>query len=128
MNDSRAILLRILEIIGYSEDKEKFATEFLQNVSLQALLNLFNTLSQDKKDQLQQKMQSIGNDAVKMQEELKTYFTQEQLEQAIENSAKNAVTEYIKTIEPTLSDSQKQNLANYFNEITQTPSRAGVTE
>lgn len=126
MNDPKVILLRILDIIGYSEDKEKFATEFLQNVSLQALLDLFNTLSQDKKDQLQQKIPQIGSDASKMQEELKVYFTDSQLEQAIENSAKNAVIEYMKAIDPTLSDSQKQNIANYFSEITQNASPASV--
>lgn len=124
MNDAKAVLLKILDIIGYSDDKEKFVAEFLQNVNLQALSDLFNTLPQDKKDQLQLKITSIGNNAAQMQEELKNYFTADQLSQAIENSAKNAVTEYIKTIEPTLSDLQKQNLANYFNEITQSASSA----
>ena len=126
MNDPKAILLRILDIIGYSEDKEKFATEFFQNVSLQALLDLLNTLPQDKKDQLQQKIASLGSDAAKVQGELKAYFTDSQLEQAIENSAQNAVTEYMKAIDPTLSDSQKQNLANYFSEITTNASPATV--
>lgn len=122
MNDPKAILLRILDIIGYSEDKEKFATEFLQNVSAQAFLDLFNTLPQDKKDQLQQKITRVGNDPAKMQEELKAYFTDTQLEQAIENSSKTAVTEYIKTIDPTLSDPQKRNLTNYFGEISKNAS------
>ena len=126
MNDPKQIILKVLDIIGYTNDRDKFAAEFLQNVSLQALLDLFNTLPQDKKDQLQQKLTDIGSDAVKMQEELKNYFAQAQLEQAIENSAKNAVTEYIKTIDPTLSDSQKQNLSNYFNEVTQNATPAAV--
>lgn len=126
MNDPKIILLKILEIIGYSEDKEKFATEFLQNVSFQALLDLLNTLPQDKKDQLQQKITSMGNDTAKIQEELKAYFTDSQLEQAIENSAKNAVTEYMKAIDSTLSEAQKQNLTNYFSEITKNASPAAV--
>ena len=126
MNDPKPILIKILEIIDYAEDKEKFAAEFLQTISLQTLLGLINTLPQDKKDLPQQKIHGIENDAVKMQEELKNYFTQNQLEQAIENSAKNAVEEYIKTIEPTLSDSQKQNLTNYFNEIAKNSTSATV--
>ena len=81
-------------------------------------------MPQDKKDQFQQKIQGIENDAVQMQEELKKYFTQNQIEQTIETSARNAVTEYIKTIEPTLSDPQKQNLTNYFSEITKNVSPA----
>lgn len=126
MINSKAILLRILDIIGHSDNKDKFATEFLQNVSIQALLDLFNTLPQEKKDQLQQKIASIENNATKMQEELKTSFTDSQIEQAIETSAKNAVKEYIKTIEDTLSDSQKQNLSNYFNELTKNTTSAMV--
>lgn len=126
MNDPKVTLHKILDIIGYSEDREKFSTEFLQNVSAQALLDLFNTLPQDKKDQLQQKITSLGNDTVKMQEELKVYFTEEQIQQAIENSAKNAMQEYIKTIQPTLSDSQKQNLTNYFSEITKPATSSSV--
>lgn len=118
MNDPKQILIKILEIIGYSEDKDKFATEFLQNVSLQSLLDLFNTLPQDKKDQMQKDISLAGSDAVKLQKILKNYFSEEQINTALQNSSKNAITEYIKTIEPTLSDPQKQSLTNYFNEIT----------
>ena len=119
MTDPKTILLRILDIIGYSEDKDKFATEFLQNVSLQALLDLFNTLPQDKKDQLQQKIVSVGNDTAKIQVELKVYFTPSQMEQAIEGSAKNAVTEYVKAIDPTLSETQRTNIANFAKGLNQ---------
>ncbi len=126
MDDSKTILLKILEIIGYSEDKDKFAAEFLQNVRLLALIDLFNTLPQDKKDQLQQKLTAVGDDAVKLQEELRVYFTAKQVYSAIENSSKNSVTEYMKTIEPTLSDSQKQNLTSYFSELAKNPPPAAT--
>ena len=126
MTDPKQILLRILEIIGYSEDKDKFATEFLQNVSFQALLDLFNTLPQDKKDQIQQQITNANNDISKVQQALSQFFTEDQISKSIENSSKNAVEEYIKTIEPTLSQEQKQNLANYFNEIAKNTSPATV--
>lgn len=113
-------MLRILDIIGYSEDKEKFASSFLENTNLQAFINLLTSLSQEKRDEINQKFMGLGNDTAKMQKELKTYFAQSQLEQAIENSSRNAITEYMKAIDPTLSDSQKGNLANYFAEISKT--------
>ena len=124
MTDPKTIVFGILDIIGYSEDKEKFATEFLQTVSLQALLDLFNTLPQDQKDKIQQQITNAGNNPQAIQEALKRYFTDLQLQDAVRTSAKNAVTEYIKTIEPTLSDPQKQNLTNYFSEITKNVSPA----
>ena len=117
MNDPKVILLRILDIIGYSKDKEKFATEFLQNVSLQALLDLLNTLPQDKKDQLQQQIASVGNNPQTVSELLKSHFTQSQIEQGIQNASKNAVTEYMKAIDPTLSETQRTNLVNLFEEL-----------
>ena len=120
------MLIKILEIIGYSEDKDKFAMEFLENVGIKAQSDLIGALPQDKKDQLQQKIQSLGNDAAKVQGELLNYFTQDQIGQAIENSSKNAVTDYVKTIEPTLSDPQKTALAAYFTEIAPTPAPVAV--
>ena len=120
MTEPKQILLRILEIIGYAEDKDKFATEFLQNVSLQSLLDLFDNLPQDKKSQISQNITSAGNDPQKLGEVLKSYFTQQHIQDAIQNSAKNAITEYINAIQPTLSDIQKQNLAAYFKELGKT--------
>lgn len=119
MTDPKAILLRILDIIGYSEDKEKFATDFLQNVSLQALLDLFNTLPQDKKDQIQQQIASAGNNPQALRDILKSYFTESQIEDAIQSASKNAVTEYMKSIDSTLSDTQRTSIANFAKELNQ---------
>ena len=126
MNNPQAILIRILEIIGYTENKEKFAAEFLQNVSLQSLLNLFNTLPQDQKDKIQQQIISAGNNPSAVQEVLKTYFTDLQMKEAVESSAKNAMQEYIKAIDNTLSEEQRTSLANYFSQISSTPAPAVV--
>ena len=119
MTDPKTILLRILDIIGYSEDKDKFATEFLQNVSLQALLDLFNTLPQDKKDQIQQQIASAGNNSQAVRDLLKSYFTESQIEDRLQNASKNAVTEYMKAIDSTLSETQRTNIMNFSKELEQ---------
>ena len=119
MNDPKAFILRILEIIDYSQDKEKYATEFLQNVSLQALLDLIDTLPQDKKDQIQKQMVSVGNDSEGVDTILKSYFTQIQIQDSLQNASKNAVTEYMKAIDPTLSETQRTNIANFAKELNQ---------
>ena len=112
-------MLRILDIIGYSEDKEKFTTEFLQNISLQALLDLFNTLPLDKKDQIQQQIASAGNNPQAARDLLKNYFTESQIEDGIQNASKNAVTEYMKAIDPTLSETQRTSIVNFAKELNQ---------
>ena len=117
MNDPKAILLKILEIIGYSEDKEKFATEFLQNVSMQSLLDLINSLPQDKQEELKQKNSTLQNDQKATGDMIKTYFTEQQIEDALQNASKNAVTEYIKAIDTTLSETQRNNLMSFFGEL-----------
>lgn len=119
MNDVRTMLLKILDLIDYSEDKEKFSAEFLRNVNLQALLDLFNTLPQDKKDQIQQQITSIGNNPLAIQETLRAHFADSQLQEAIKNSTKNAVTEYMKAINPTLSETQRTNIMNMAHELNQ---------
>ena len=122
MEDPRKILLRILDIIGYSEDKEKFATEFLQNVSTQSLLDLITSLPQDKQEEIKQKISTLQNDPKATGDMIKTYFTEQQIENALQNSSKNAVIEYIKAIANTLSEEQKANLINYSQELNQNSS------
>ena len=119
MTDPKAILLRILDIIGYSEDKEKFATEFLQNVSMQSLLDLINSLPSDKQEEIKQKTSVLQNDPKAAQDLFNNYFTKQQIERALQNASKNAVTEYIKAIASTLSEEQKTNLTNYSQELNQ---------
>lgn len=123
MDKAKTILLEILNITGFSEDKDKFVAEFFQNVSLQALQDLFNSLSQEQKDSIQQKIANAGNNSQLIQDTLKTYFTDLQFQTAIKNSSKNALEEYIKTIEITLSDSQKENLTNYFVNVSEHPNQ-----
>ncbi len=122
MNDPETILLKILDVIGYSGDKEKFSTEFLENVNMQSISDLINSLSSDKQQEIKQKISLLQNDPKAAGDIIKTYFAEQQLNEALQNSFMNAVTEYIDTIEPTLSDSQKQNLASYFSELAKTAS------
>ena len=46
----KEILEEILNIIQFKDDKEKFMDQFFKNIKLQALLDLANTLPQDKKN------------------------------------------------------------------------------
>jgi|SRR3989338_7160455 len=119
MADPKTILLRILDIIGYSEDREKFATEFLQNVSLQTLKDLLNILPQDKKDKIQQQIIGAGNNPQALRDILKSYFTESQIEDGVQNASKNAVTEYMKTIDSTLSETQRTGIVNFAKELNQ---------
>src|SRR5476649_1245134 len=110
MNDTKAILLKILEIIGYTDDKEAFATEFTNNIQMQSILDLIETLPADQQAGVKQKLTDSANNPEAIASILKEHFTQEQLQQSLQKSAKQAFTEYIQAISTSLSTEQKQNL------------------
>lgn len=102
----------MLDIIGYREDKEVFANEFLKNVYLQSVQDLIKALPQEQqgiKDKIV---------AAKTPEELdkivKVSFSSEDIDKALSLSSQNSMSEWIKTVIPTLSLEQKQKLQEYF--------------
>ena len=99
-----------------------FATEFLQNVIMQSLLDLITSLPQDKQEEVKQKLSTLQNDPKATGDMIKTYFTTQQIEEALQNSSKNAVIEYMKAIDSTLSETQRTNLTKYFQELNQNSS------
>jgi hypothetical protein len=104
------VILKILESIEYADDKEVFVNKFMNNVSLQAFVDLTQTLTQDKQEELKKAFAAAGEDAQKINDIVKSYFSKEQINSALENAAKNAVTEWMQVVDPTLSDPQRQKL------------------
>jgi hypothetical protein len=110
--DYKEILLKILEVISFTDDKEAFMKEFINNVSLQAFVDLVQTLPQDKQEELKKAFAAAGENAQKINDIVKNYFSEEQINNALENAAKNGVTEWMKAVDPTLSDPQRQKLVD----------------
>ena len=117
MSSPREILLKILEIIEFSKDKEKFVTELLQIIFIQSLADLIQ--SQNPIDQTKIKAEIASNvsnpDTVAII--MRKYFSKEKIDQALENSAKNVMTEYLTTINPALSDDQRSKITKMFQEL-----------
>lgn len=111
MNNDRDTVLRILEAIDYSDDKEAFVDEFLKNVQQQAFINLVQALPQDKQEEIKNEF------ATENPEIVKKYFTEEQIQQSLEDTSKNAVMEWLQTINPTLADAQRQKLVDLSQEL-----------
>jgi cysteinyl-tRNA synthetase len=119
MSNAKYILLKILEAIDYSDNREAFADEFLKNVRLQSLLNLVQSLSARKQTEIKQQLSENKDNPEKISSLLKEHFSQQELHQALENAAKDAVTQYIQTITPTLSMTQKEKLLHIMDEVRQ---------
>lgn len=117
MNNPKNILLKILEIIGYSDNKEIFADEFLKNIQAQSVIDLIQSLPQDKQSQIKKQLLTNPNDPNKVADVLKLYFNNEQIQEALKNASKTAMEEYIEAISPTLSSTQKNNLVTLSQQL-----------
>lgn len=112
-HDPKQIILQVLEIIGYEDDKEKFANKFLSLCLQKALVNLTQELPQDKQDQLTQRMSLTAPD--QMQNLLSQYFPKEKFETAVKEASRSTFEEYLKTIIPTLNEEQRSKLEIYLS-------------
>jgi hypothetical protein len=93
MNTARDILLKILTAIDYSDNREARTGEFLRNIHLQSLVNLMQSLPSEKQTEIKQQLSENTDSSEKLASLLKDYFSQRELHQALENAAKDAVTQ-----------------------------------
>ncbi|MGH7203526.1 MAG: hypothetical protein ACREHC_03735 [Candidatus Levyibacteriota bacterium] len=118
MTDSyKTILLKILDAIEYTDDKEAFANEFMQNTSLQTVTDLVDTLPHEKKEEVKKAFVESTTDET-VSEILKKYFSEEQKQKAFENAVSTSIKRWMQAIQHTLNESQKKNLADLEESIT----------
>lgn len=110
MNDYKTTILNILEAIDFSDDKKTFVAEFLRNIHLQSLLDLIEMLPNDKREKIKSQLSTNPDNQEIVSETLRTYFSEDQLRQSLQNSAKDAIPKYIQSINQTLSASQRDRL------------------
>jgi DNA replication protein DnaD len=119
MNNARDIILRILEAIDYSDNREAHADEILQNINLLSLVNLIQSLPSEKQTVIKQQLSENQDTPEKIAALLKEHFSQQELNTVLESTAKDLVFQYIQTIMPTLSASQKEKLQHVMEEAGQ---------
>ncbi len=119
MDNTKSILLKILDAIGYTDDKEKFAIEFIETIKLQSLSNLIKLLPVDKQLEAQQKLTENSNNPEIFANILNNYFNQSEMEQSLHKTAKDMFSDYLQSINDSLSVEQKQNLAKALKALPQ---------
>jgi hypothetical protein len=112
-NDPKQIILEVLSIIGYENDKDKFASEFVTLCMQKAVSNLINGMPQDKQDQVLQRLSLTTPDSWGTL--LSEYVPEENLAAAIKDTSSLIFQDYIKEIEPTLNDEQRNKLSQYLS-------------
>ncbi len=109
----KQIILQVLDRIGFEDDKEKFANDFLLLCFQQALGNLAKELPSDKQTELTQRMSLISENQV--EQLLLEYFPKEKLEEAVKQSSGTLFEEYLQTIIPTLNPDQQEKLGSFLS-------------
>lgn len=109
------ILLKILEAIDYSGDKEAFVALFLHLTYRQAILNLAQKLSTDNLTKFTHDLSLNVGDPVRLSNEvakvLSIYFNEQQKAEVLEATVTKAMADWMQEVVPMLSDVQKQKLA-----------------
>src|SRR6266568_1037751 len=107
----KKIVLDILDNIDFKEDKENFAEQFLITTQELAFLDLINTLAEQQRIEIEQKITAYKQNPEKVIIILKTYFPQEQIYQVLQSAFEKGIKEWMQAIEASLSNSQLENLS-----------------
>jgi hypothetical protein len=113
MNSDRDLILKILEAIEYPGDKNKCADDFLENIQMQALVGLLQSLPISRQNEIK----TYFSQALSPQDQvsyLQKYFSPELVQTALKNASKKIMTDYLEGIQASLSFRQKQNLKAIF--------------
>ena len=113
-------LIQLLEAIEYAEDQEKFVDEFIKNVRLKSLLNLMETLPEEQQTVMQETL-TQATKPEDVEQLLTTSFTNEQRKEAFNQAAQAEIQLFLQSLQPTLTDTQRQKLLELFQKLSPTP-------
>ncbi|MFH1566036.1 MAG: hypothetical protein ABIB98_02435 [bacterium] len=103
------IIVELLNIIGYTSDKQKFANEFLDCCKKKAFLELINTLSEEEREALNKQIKEEGEQ-----------FNNEKYNQTVKKVVEDTFKAYVQTITPNLTKIQLENLQLFFKRLAPT--------
>jgi hypothetical protein len=121
MNNSRDILLQILDVIGLREEKELAIDDFLTFAEMEAMLNLIESLPRDQHAGIIDQFISMPDVPRKAEKILGPYFTGEHMREALKQATQKAITQHIvEPHHPRLSPSQRERILALLKKLTYT--------
>lgn len=94
-------LIKLLTIIGYADDKEKFATDFILMCHYQVMGELMKKLPKEASEQLKEELNNKGYEA-----NLQKYITQEEYNESFKKTVLENLKELLNEVSPTLNETQ----------------------
>jgi len=114
--DPKAILLRVLTIIDYKDDKNAFAENYIKAIAELTIAQMIGTLAPERKKQLDIELTDVKDSDI-FQEITRKYFPREAFEKQLGQVSQETFTNYIETIYPTLSPEKQEELTTYLSTL-----------
>lgn len=115
--DPKEILIQILNIVGYKEDKNVFAERFIVLCQQQAFVEFIESLPRSLQEDLKAKIIN-EKDKVKIKQAMENYVETKEFLDKLELVTARNFKEYIEAIIPTLTSEQKNNLQKFLSSLT----------
>lgn len=114
MDDPKQIILKILEIIDYQDDKEKFTRDFLEAIHKKTISHLVGSLNEEQKISLEEKLSGVVRSPEEISKVLFEFITEDQYQMIAKKVSGEIMRNYLETIAPSLSEDQTRKLDQYF--------------
>jgi len=110
--DLKQILMHILTIIDYQEDKDAYAAQFIHLCEQQALFEVLKTLPEPKQHGLAQKMRRVTTQQ-RVNEMLFEFITPEVYSQVLSSVSQKVFSDLLQVLLQDMSADQKMKLQSY---------------
>ena len=117
-DNSKINFYKILDIIEFSGNKEELYNKIVGLIYFNSLVDLIETLPEDKKEEAGKAI--LGTKDQEQADNVKKYFSEEQITDALKKSSEKIFSEYYNSIKTTLSESQLTQLNNYWSSVVPT--------
>lgn len=117
--DPKATIVNILTIIGYEDNKDDYAADFIKHCEQQALVDALTALPEEQQETLKRKMEGV-TDQEQQKAIIAEYIPPEQYKKILQKASQTAFVEFMQAITPTVSTSQLDTLQSYLQSLKPT--------
>jgi hypothetical protein len=117
MNDLKNILLKFLEAIEYSDDKEEFIDNFTTIIYLDSVETLLVTLPEDKQALIKEQI-GLAKSTEELMTVVNSNFNQQSFQDAVTAASQKVFSEYLDEIKDVLTDEQRSKMQQFLQSIS----------
>jgi len=113
----KKLLHKVLQIIGYQKEEEKFIQKFLANINLQVFITLGKNLTKKENKKIEKIFTKHKDNPEFIKKKLISFFSKENTQKIYKKAAEKEMQNLINSIKDHLTQEQKQKLANLSSEF-----------